>query len=239
MVLHGEETGFSNTCRRACDLLAASPHLADTFSGKRPPRHTQRPALHDSLQHRRITNWDTIPPSLASAILGVISLSSLDRLHLINIYNLPQSLVYLAASLTSVLSLDGVYMGRSLAVDIRSAPSQLQLTHLILPSQGMPPPLCTFMRQLRKDGHLQQFRRFSLTLQASPYEDHLQIFAPLSGLHHLEIDCSRQHHGLLTIPRFELFRIHELTFCIGMARHLPDNLALLVSELPKAIPMIE
>ncbi|KAJ6563674.1 hypothetical protein DFH09DRAFT_1315390 [Mycena vulgaris] len=37
MVLHGEETGFSNTCRRACDLLAASSHLAEYVRNLRTP----------------------------------------------------------------------------------------------------------------------------------------------------------------------------------------------------------
>ncbi|KAJ7706771.1 hypothetical protein B0H17DRAFT_1287390 [Mycena rosella] len=251
VVLHGEEThGFFNTCRRACDLLAASPLLAVYVCHLSIPLPTVEKetrylkgvlgALHNVERFMisnpgESVNWN---PNLDSAIFRIVSLPSLDRLHLINVSYLPSSLVYLTASATRVLSLNGVYIQKTLVG--APAPSLLQLEHLIISSsrasRGMT-PIWDLIRKLRKEGYLQHLRRVSLKLETD--EDYLQIFAPLTDIiQHLEMDCSR-HFSLIKIPRFELLRILELAFYIGMFRDLPSSLSLVVLDFPSSAPLLE
>ncbi|KAJ7453102.1 hypothetical protein FB451DRAFT_1520166 [Mycena latifolia] len=252
LVLHSEETGFSNTFRRAFDLFEVSPHLTVYVRNLKTPlptveketRYLERilRALHN-LERFMISNrgesinWSPTPSSLASAVFRTISLPSLDRLHLVNIFNLPCSLVYLAASATRVLSLDSVRI-RTLAADTPSVPSTLQLEHLILSSRSLA-DASHFLRNLTREGYLQRLRRLSLKLETFPYENYLLIFAPLSRvIQHLEIDFSTCRE-LINIPRFELLQVLELSFYIGMSRHLPNNLGPIVSALPETAPLLE
>ncbi|KAF7340386.1 hypothetical protein MVEN_01958100 [Mycena venus] len=81
--------------------LLRSPHIASyirDFAIRRTPNPNLSPYLASG------GDWTAVPPSLASAILRLISLETLERLHILNVSNVSAALLHSALSLR-VLSL--------------------------------------------------------------------------------------------------------------------------------------
>ncbi|KAJ7137960.1 hypothetical protein C8R44DRAFT_339776 [Mycena epipterygia] len=256
MVIHSEASGFSNTFQRACSLLTVSPHLAMHVHHLTIPLPIEAKEIRslenvlgalDKVQRFVISNpgelnhWGSSSHALISAILRMVSHPSLDRLHLKNMSGVPSSLIYRAASSVRVLSLDTIYVANMFTATVHAQlpPSPLRLEHLIFPSSRSMRQLSGVIRELRKKGYLQRLRRLSLTLETVPYEDYLDIFAPLSEtIRHVEIDF-REFRGLVTIAHFKHLQVLELSFYIGMSRQFPYNLELILSDLPTSTPLLE
>ncbi|KAJ7087603.1 hypothetical protein B0H15DRAFT_298947 [Mycena belliarum] len=252
ILLYSEDSGFSNTFLRAAELLATSPHLAVYVRDLRTPLPTAENEIQslervlgalDNVERFMIANtgesinWSPTPPRLVSAIWRIITLPSLDHLHFANIFNLPYSLVYRAASATRVLSLDGVRI-RGPAGKTPPAPPVLQLEHLILMSRSLR-AVSESLIDLMQHGYLQRLHRLSLTLASGTIQDYLQMYTPLSGVvRHLEIDYSTCTTPI-TFPRFALLQVLDLSFYLGMARHLPATFVHILSNLPTTAPLVE
>jgi hypothetical protein len=203
LVVHSEESGYSHTYRQACNLLTSSPHLEayvhllttawPTESKEMQLFESILHALH-SVQRFTISNtgsratWKTISPSLSSAISEILSLDSLDRLHLIGIGDVPFSFIYHAACSVRVLSLD-ISVDRNIAaVPTQPSPSQPQLDHLILLHSRSTFHLIHFMVILSREGYLRNTRRLFLPLEPR-YVGYQALFDSLPAtLQHLEIE---------------------------------------------------
>ncbi|KAF8122342.1 hypothetical protein K438DRAFT_1896770 [Mycena galopus ATCC 62051] len=253
MVIHSEESGYLNTYQRASDILNSSPdiepYIREISTVEWPAGETEMRAfeliLHvlRSVQRLMISNttcasWTrTISPGLTSAILNFTSLSSLDRLHLVNIADVPSFLLYRAVASVRVLELDLDVSWDNDYIPTQLLPPQLKLEHLIL-SHSSTLYLGPFISMLKRDGYLKNTQHMTLSLHTiGNYEG---LFASLpSALRHLEINCGL-FREIVTIPKGAgLLQILKLSFYIGFSRAPPHNLDYIVSKLPEFAPLVE
>ncbi|KAJ7875594.1 hypothetical protein B0H14DRAFT_2715767 [Mycena olivaceomarginata] len=139
-----EVLGWQPTFERALNLFDASPHISPYVKDL-----TIRLPLKAALQHHNVlerllpyfsgvrrfildgvgVSWDDLQPGLQSALSAFLLRSSLEKLHLIHISNLPVAVVTIAAQTTPVLSLRNVFIDRSVEISPVSA------------GESTPPPL--------------------------------------------------------------------------------------------------
>ncbi|KAJ7686795.1 hypothetical protein B0H17DRAFT_1071141 [Mycena rosella] len=179
-------------------------------------------------------------PALAAAILAVISLPSLERLHLLRIHP-PSSVLLHAASSVRVLSLDRVVLFGGRDPDIPShSCSNARLEYLILPHCLATPALlreCDFLLDVR---HLQ---RLAVHVQPSPWDYHRTLIVSSSNhLRHLELDCGDLSFTLNLPP---LPVLQTMTLILARSKDddgywvLPSGLALTVAALAVAASRLE
>ncbi|KAJ7907284.1 hypothetical protein B0H13DRAFT_2018828 [Mycena leptocephala] len=253
LVLRSEESGYSHTYQKACNLLTSSPHLEayvhvlttawPTESMEMQPLESVLRALHN-VQRFTISNtgsratWKTISPSLSSAISEILSLDSLDRLHLIGIGDVPFSFIYHAACTVRVLSLD-ISVDRNIAtVPTQPSPSQPQLEHLILLHSRSTFHLIHFILILIREGYLRNTRRLFLPLEPRDVGYQALFDSLPATLQRLEIEYGLIR-DIITPPKFGFLHVLELGFYIGESRVLPGNLDLIASRIPELTPVIK
>ncbi|KAJ7772873.1 hypothetical protein DFH07DRAFT_767737 [Mycena maculata] len=114
----------------------------------------------------------------------------------------------------------------------------LDLEHLIFPSSLSMLYLRHSMCDLIREENLQHLRRFSLTLDETLDDEHLEAFAATFGLLmsiirvEPPIPVNRRH----SILRFQSLQVLELSFHIG---GFPNNLAFIVARLPAFTPQMQ
>ncbi|KAJ6531059.1 hypothetical protein B0H19DRAFT_1384319 [Mycena capillaripes] len=253
LVLHNEESGYSNNFRRASDLLTSSPHLETyvhdlTSAWPIQSKDMRRfesvlRALHN-VQRFTISNngsfvgWNTIPLALASTIFDFISLPTLDRLHLIGICDVPFSLINHAISSVRVLSLD-IYADHGvMSASIPPSPSQIRLEHLILLHSRTTFYLRHLLCMLNREGYFRNTGHLILPLEQRDDDDRALFESLPVTLRHLEIEFGLTR-GIVTIPKLAHLQVLELGFYIGLSRVLPDTLDLFVSNIPELTPLVE
>ncbi|KAF7364015.1 hypothetical protein MSAN_01060200 [Mycena sanguinolenta] len=248
MVIHTDESGYHNTYRRAAELLKSSPDIEIYVHNITAPWPTEGKDMRAfasflrglrSVQRLTISNKASVSlgpistSGLNSALSNIISLASLNRLDLMNIADIPSSLIYHAVSSVRTLALDISMDHNNLT---RLSPLQPQLEHLILSSR------CTFylghfISSLQRDGYFQNLQRLTLSLQGKEDGYH-ELFNSLPAtLRRLEIHSF--FSTVISISKVAGLQFLELGFNIGFARSLPPNLDDIVSKLPKFAPLLE
>lgn len=213
MILYDEDSGYSNTCQRASDLLNSCPRLVEyvhdltiplpmELEGARALESVLRilPSVRRfDISSRNSVNWNSIPANLASAIIDIISLPTLDRLRLNAMIYVPFSLIHCAVTSARSLSLGDIFVdGGDASVSLEPPQVSPSLEHLILCSHNTVFYLRGFMREYTKAGYFRHLRRLSIKLESWFHADQLDvltdIFAPLSStLLHLDINYACEY----------------------------------------------
>ncbi|KAJ7850718.1 hypothetical protein B0H13DRAFT_2284749 [Mycena leptocephala] len=206
---------------RISRLVSMSSQLWPTESMEMQPMESVFRALHN-VQRFTISNtgflptWKTISSSLSSAISEILSLDSLDRLHLIGIGDVPFSFIYHAACSVRV----DISVDRNIAaVPTQPSPSQpsSNTSSCFIPEA---PSIIHFMVILSKEGNTRW------------------LFLPLEPRYHLEIEYGLIR-DIITFPKFGFLHILELGFYISQSRVLPGNLDLIAPKIPGLTPIIK
>ncbi|KAF7369472.1 hypothetical protein MVEN_00276900 [Mycena venus] len=192
----------------------------------------ERLAINGHAQH-----WDDLVPDLNSAILSLISLSSLQRLHLLRISSLPASVVLHAASTVRTLSLNRVIPQRLRDVSPNILPI-IGLHNLILPwclTTDTLTRVCDFLLAA------QNLRRLTVDVHTSGYHRTLLV-ASSTNLQHIELDCGA---FLIALDLPPLPALQSLTLILGKSIDadqrwsLPENLSSTITTLPMISPRLE
>ncbi|KAJ7766609.1 hypothetical protein B0H16DRAFT_1521980 [Mycena metata] len=254
MVLLSEESGYTKTYQRAWDLLSSAPHLVAyvrDLTAVWPIVATDRRPFVSVLRlltnvrrftistDGQYTNWDG-EENLMSAILAVISLPFLDRLHILRVFGVPSSLICHAASSVRVLSLDPCPSSGTLGTH-SPPPSTIPppLEHLNLLSSRSTHHIGQLVLMLSANGHLRKIRHLAITLGGDVYDEPENVLASVSAtLRHLEINYPGRHEAI-RIPQLNLLQNLELSFYVGTSRTLPQDLYHIISNLPELTPILE
>ncbi|KAJ7355820.1 hypothetical protein DFH08DRAFT_853662 [Mycena albidolilacea] len=250
LMIDTEESGYRNNYQRASELLASSPHLeayVRKLTTTCPTEQKDICAFESVLRVlrsvRRLTIsgpgslvWRNLSSDFTSALFDFMTLSPLDRVNLMNMVEVPSSLVCHAASSTRVLELNAQSIHEDSAV--KPSPPKAQLEHLIFSSR------CVHYRgrliaMLGQAGYLGNTRRLSISLAEWEREG---VFDSLPAtLRHLEINYNSftRFRHMLAIPKIVGLQVLELGVNLSMSRSPPQYLGHILSKLPEFAPLVE
>ncbi|KAK7023318.1 hypothetical protein R3P38DRAFT_2709953 [Favolaschia claudopus] len=183
-------------------------------------------------------DWDNLVPELKDAILNVISLPSLRRLHLLRISSLPISVLFHAASSVGVLSLNLVTPLVPRDISLNDGDNlNVQLGTLILPSCLTTPALlqvCDFFLRL------QNLQRLSIQMQSSGHHRTI-ITSSSQSLVHLKLDCAAflTPLDLPPLPNLQTLSLSLAKAVDNDRAHLPTNLSNTIASLPTHSPLLQ
>ncbi|KAJ6608902.1 hypothetical protein B0H10DRAFT_2066207 [Mycena sp. CBHHK59/15] len=221
-------------------LIMSSPHLASYVRDLTVelPKSQSGEDAHLECILRSVTNierlllagmsisWKNLSPGLASAILHLISVPSLDRLHLLNMFNIPPNLIAFAVSSVAVLSVFGI------SLDTQEE-TQMHASSFTSPADLQPPAPTYFPPYT---AHIDR-----LTLRMDPesndYDQRL-LTACAPTLRFLVIDP-----GALTdpieLPHLPLVRQVEIKVFVDQKRRLSRRFPSTLSKVASVIPLLE
>ncbi|KAJ7640096.1 hypothetical protein DFH06DRAFT_1138103 [Mycena polygramma] len=181
--------------------------------------------------------WQNVVPALASTISDMISLPSLQRLHLFRIWNIPSAFVLHAASSVRALSLYRVTAYSSLE-DPSAIGANNHLEGLFLPS-------CMMTRVLLSCCHFllaaQNLRHLAVSVHEQGHHRTLSA-ASSSRLRHLELEC-KVFSIPLDLPHLPALRSMSLSFMVSESTPgvwtLPCLLRSTITALPTEAPLLD
>ncbi|KAJ7142414.1 hypothetical protein C8R44DRAFT_974178 [Mycena epipterygia] len=244
--LHRGTATPSGTMRRVSALLTDSPHLASyvrDLTIDLPDSADEDIPLERVL--KAVTNverfvisglnarWDELSLPLTSTILDVLARPALERLHLLNMRNVPAPVIFRALSSMRVLSIHNTSFdeddSEEESPEITRNPTPLPLEHLML-STGL-----TYTYALILAPHapkLTNVKQLFLRVDMNARSLAERLLSAIAGtLEHLEVDC-----GELSTPIYlpHLPHLRSLTLRIfrGLSRRLPDGLAGTLAAFP-------
>ncbi|KAJ7158994.1 hypothetical protein C8R43DRAFT_357643 [Mycena crocata] len=242
--LHRGTTIPSGTIKKVYSLLSESPHLAvyvrdltidlpDSTDEDKPLEHVLQVATN--LERFVVSGlslpWGDLSGPLSSTIVEVFARPTLQRLHLYNVYDVPESAVFRMLSFKTVLSIHHTIMASDEEEENahkRYPPSQLE--HLIL-STSLP---ATYELVLSpRAPKFPRIKQLTVRLDRGARIHAERLFSSVADtLTHLELDC-----GELSVPLNlpHLPHLSSVTFRIfrGLARTQPDGLGRTLLGLPR------
>ncbi|KAJ7209014.1 hypothetical protein B0H12DRAFT_1158214 [Mycena haematopus] len=217
--LHQRTKIPSGTIKRVSALFSESPHLAayvrdltidlpDSADEDMPLAQVLQAAtkLERFVISGLAVRWDDLSPSLASKILDVFMRPSLERLHLLNIQNLPAYAILCVLSSMKVLSLHHSNFNDEETLEHGGLPTTSKMTHLILSSNS--PSMYELRLHLDTSAHLHADR--ILTSVAATLVD-------------LDVKCGELPFAFI-LPSLPYLRSLTLRIFRGITRRLPEGL---------------
>ncbi|KAJ7500602.1 hypothetical protein B0H11DRAFT_1995826 [Mycena galericulata] len=224
-------------------LLVASPHLAsyvrdltiDLPSAEDEDitlKHVLRslPCLERLVIYGMTVRWGELSLGLRSVILALLNQSTLERLHLLDIRDLPT--VVLPRVLPSMRAFS--IHRTTFKIDSDSA----EITEILGPSRLEHLTISTNMRSTYKvilphAPGLTTVTKMHLFIDFFSCMGPEKLLSALGGtLHHLQLDCDRLYYPL-SLPPLPALRTLELSVSNGSKRCMPDGLAGTLACLPR------
>ncbi|KAJ7473264.1 hypothetical protein FB451DRAFT_1248873 [Mycena latifolia] len=234
--LHRGTSIPSGTIRRASSLLSSAPHLAtyvrdltidlpDSADEDIPLEHVLQavPNLERFIISGLVVRWDDLSLPLASAILGIFARPGLERLHLLNMRDVPAPAVMGVLASVKVLSIHHTTFTEEVVVssESRKPPTASRLQHLIL-STSLPSTYGLILAAHAP--RLSHLKKLLLRVDTNARLHAERLLSSIANtLEELELDCG-ELSSPFNLPHLPNLRSVTIGIFLGLARRLPSGL---------------